>query len=949
MLMKKLFTFFLALVAGVGTAFGWDNRVDGIYYNFDINTKSASVASWTMNTITGEKYTDHVAIPDTVRFNGITYRVTAIESNAFHDCQNLVRVDLGKNISKVGEYAFTNCTSLVSVYCRNTTPPTCSENAFNKVDFTYATLYVPFNCESAYKKAEGWNIFGSKIKSYQLGAGTCGKQGDNLTWEVDINGQLTISGKGDMADYDNVNLSPWAKAGLENAIERIRIFYGVTGIGNYAFAYCKKIKEIYPEGSIKRIGVGAFSNCTSMIAAGLGDGVTIGDNAFEGCTALIDVELYAGENATTIGEYAFKGCKSLSYVKFPDNITTIGDYAFSGCSKLTSIQLGKEIRSLNNTVFENCPLKSVSITSNAFVSKNSSGINTINKMVTVFGPDVQEYRIEEGITDIGSYAFEGCTGMTKIYLPSTLTEIRQGALQNCSALQSIVCDAVIPPACKGDVFKGVRKDISVEVPAQALEAYQEAEEWKDFFNTIVSNEIYAVLSKDGKTLTLYYDDQRASRDGMIYWASDMWAYALTTIVLDESMQNARPTNISEWFANFTKVTSIEHLDYLNTSEVTDMSFLFLNCYALKTLDVSRFDTKNVTNMSGMFDGCSALTELNVSGFDTRSVTKMTSMFNYCSNLTTLNLASFNTRNVMDIGGMFYYCSNLKTIYSYSDWSQSDQLTNSYNMFYGCTSLVGGYGTAYNENITDATYAHPDEYGNRGYFTKPLTTIYATLVDNEFTLYRDDQWLIRPGVATWWSAESGAESMFINDYTLITSVTLDESMNKARPITTDYWFYGMDQVTEIENLDFLNTENVTSMNAMFSGCSKLESLNLSNFNTEKVMYMASMFRNCSALTTIYCDDDWSTRAALEISDNMFTGCTSLIGGNGTAYDKNITDATYARPDEEGNPGYFTKTPVTAIGEIEASANQGEAQKIIRNGILYLLRDGKTYNALGQTVK
>ena len=211
--------------------------------------------------------------------------------------------------------------------------------------------------------------------------------------------------------------------------------------------------------------------------------------------------------------------------------------------------------------------------------------------------------------------------------------------------------------------------------------------------------LYGVKESDGKTLTLYYDDQRAIRGGEKNWA--MKYYENTTkVILDESVKEARPDNLEYWFADFNQLTEIEHLDYLNTSDVTNMNSLFLNCYALKSLDLSAFDTKKVESMGSMFGACTALKELNLNSLDVQKVT--------------------------DAWGMFKGCAALKTILCDKDWSeQLPSECDTEEMFEECTSLVGGKGTAYSEEHTDGAYARPDKGESKpGYFT--ASTVYYTV-------------------------------------------------------------------------------------------------------------------------------------------------------------------------------------------------------------------------------
>ena len=213
-------------------------------------------------------------------------------------------------------------------------------------------------------------------------------------------------------------------------------------------------------------------------------------------------------------------------------------------------------------------------------------------------------------------------------------------------------------------------------------------------------EAYACYTPSNTTLTFYYDSQRSSRTGTTYdlntddndpdWDTDGTNANVTKVVFDPSFAGARPTTTYDWFYYMQNLESITGMSYLNTSEVTDMRYMFQACSKLTSLDVSHFNTSKVINMSWLFG--------------------------YCYGLTSLDLSSFNTANVTEMKFMFYYCDELRTIYVGSGWSTA-AVTNSVNMFNNCTSLVGGKGTIYDANHIDKTYAHIDGGpSNPGYFT-----------------------------------------------------------------------------------------------------------------------------------------------------------------------------------------------------------------------------------------
>ena len=432
-----------------------------------------------------------------------------------------------------------------------------------------------------------------------------------------------------------------------------------------------------------------------------------------------------------------------------------------------------------------------------------------------------------------------------------------------------------------------------------------------------AQEAYANYTSSNTTLTFYYDNQRSSRSGTTYdlntsgngpgWESDGTNANVTKVVFDPSFADARPTTTRFWFFEMKNLQSIQGLRYLNTSQVTDMSWMFSNCTSLTAIDVAGFNTAKVTNMRGMF--------------------------NACWNLQGLDLTSFNTSKVTNMESMFFNCSNLRTVYVGSGWSTA-AVTASSNMFTNCTSLVGGNGTTYDANHTDAAYAHIDgnNYGP-GYFTIPINNeAYACYTyDNTLSFHCDR---IRSFRSTQtYDLNTGATNVAWNTdgtNTDVTQVVIDPSFANASPTSTYNWFFGMENLQSIQGLRHLNTNMVTNMGWMFSGCEQLnaidlsgfltsrvtnmsfmfwgctnlKSLDLTTFNTAKVTKMPSMFYGCNHLETIIVGDNWST-AAVTNSTDMFYNCTRLVGGQGTTYDANHIDKTYAHIDGgTSNPGYLT---------------------------------------------
>ena len=152
----------------------------------------------------------------------------------------------------------------------------------------------------------------------------------------------------------------------------------------------------------------------------------------------------------------------------------------------------------------------------------------------------------------------------------------------------------------------------------------------------------------------------------------------------ENLDTSQVTNMSWMFAECHKLTNLD-VSHWDTSQVTNMSRMFEHCHSLTSLDVSHWDTSQVTDMYLMFAGCDKLTSLDVSHFDTSQVTNMDCMFGDCKNLPSLDVSHFDTSRVTDMSWMFADCYSLASL----DLSHFDtsQVTNMYSMFQNCPSLT----------------------------------------------------------------------------------------------------------------------------------------------------------------------------------------------------------------------------------------------------------------------
>ena len=326
--------------------------------------------------------------------------------------------------------------------------------------------------------------------------------------------------------------------------------------------------------------------------------------------------------------------------------------------------------------------------------------------------------------------------------------------------------------------------------------------------------------------------------------------AIKNIVFDESFNTYAPTSLSGFFGGCETLETISGLEYLNTANVTDMSFMFHGCSALKSLDLTNFNTAKVTNMDNMFYRCSALTSLDLKNFNTANVEFMYYMFEGCSALESLNLTNFNTANVTNMYHMFYGCSALESL-NLTNFNTAN-VTDMNHMFYDCSALESLNLTNFNTaNVTDMSFMF-----------------------------------------------HGCSALKSLDLT---------NFNTAKVVYMDNMFYGCSALKSLDLTNF-NTAKVTYMNNMFYGCSDLTTIYASDkFDTDNVRNSLDMFTGCKSLkdysdsktdhTYAYCGPDGYFTPVFDYAEfDNATGTLTFRRGLSKpagAYDLNM---------ESNNPGW-----------------------------------------------
>ncbi len=689
---------------------------------------------------------------------------------------------------------------------------------------------------------------------------------------------------------------------------------------------------------------GMFLGCSSLATIDVSnfntEKVTNMNMMFYGCSnlATIDVSNFNTEKVTDMRSM-FAGCNGLTSLDVSNfNTENVTDMScmFSACSGLSTLEVSK--------------FKTENVTNICMMFRDCSNLTSL---------DVTNFNTEK-VTDM-SWMFAGCIGLTTLDITNFNTEkVTDMAymFNACCSLKNIFISGKWSTSsvtnsesmftgchnlyggkgthCEEDDIKYARIDGGETAPGYFTKSGETP--------YTPPSKTYALFDDNTNTLTLGYG--KYLPDGAIEidaaktdygWIASEAAYqdAVYSIIIDESFADYKPTTCYSWFCGLSNLTDIKGIENINTSNVTNMCYMFNYCPKLTAIDLTNFNTENVTDMNMMFSNCSSLTSL--------------------------DLSSFNTENVTDMGSMFCNCPNLETIYVGDKWS-TKSLTNDYYMFSNNSHLIGGKGTL--SGVGGSDFAHIDGgEDNPGYFTKKGDTkpefsiAMKTLPQTEFVFgepfnynnaevsliveNRKPQRIISANYSGYDNTKLGKQTITVEfsgltttyeisvvdkdaphaiydaksktmtfyygkhkeDATLIgcygynnitnpdaenaEKVVFDKSFANYKPTSCSNWFSGYSNITEIVDMEkYLNTGKVTDMTCMFYGCSSLKNLNLSNFNTEEVTNMKSLFYGCSKLETINLTN-FNTTNVLGM-DYMFCGCSSLTDIDVSGFDtRNVT--------------------------------------------------------------
>ncbi len=251
----------------------------------------------------------------------------------------------------------------------------------------------------------------SLLTSGTVLAASSGKCGDNITWTLDDDGNLVLTGSGPMGDY-LYGRGPWKDC--ENLIKTVSIGDGITSIGDYTFQGCSGLTSVVIPNSVTSIGNSAFYKCSNLTSIVIPSSVTsIEDGAFMYCRSLTSVVIPS--SVTSIGNSVFSGCSSLTSIKIPNLVKSIGNSAFSGCSSLAIVEMPNSVTSIGNSAFSGCSSLAIAEIPSSVTSIGNSAFSGCSSLTSV--------EIPNSVTSIGNWTFSSCRNLTSVSIPSSVTSI----------------------------------------------------------------------------------------------------------------------------------------------------------------------------------------------------------------------------------------------------------------------------------------------------------------------------------------------------------------------------------------------------------------------------------------------------------------------------------------------------------------------------------------------
>ena len=885
--------------------------------------------------------------------------ITRIGKYAFYRC-NLSSIIIPSTIISIGRNAFTNCYPLTSISVKSANPNYDSRNNCNAIIETSTNTLIAgcqntvipnsvtsigecafYNCDSLVSVVIPNSVTSIGNEAFY----SC----DSLVSIVIPNSVTSIG--------DNA-------FGGCRSLTSITIPESVTSIGDYAFYRCSSLTSITIPESVTSIGRSVFQDCSSLSSITVEEGNVTYDSR-NNCNAIIETAtntLTTGCNntvipngVTSIGDNAFAYCSSLTSITIPNSVTSIGDNAFGSCRSLTSITIPESVTSIGGYAFDGCPIVKSRFTNNSsldeeennywgakIIDQEIDGLYIRNDTVIGCNRNITSVTIPDGVTTIGHSALYGCTSLTSVVIPNSVTSLEQSAFNGCTSLKSISIPNSVTSI--GDyAFYGCSSLTSIKLPNSITKiANSTFYDCSSLASMVVPSGVTHIgQSAFNNCISLSSISIPNGVTDIDGWAFSR-CYELSDIQLPKSLKNLGQNAF--WGCRSLKsielpegITNLGHYTFSGCSSLTTISIpnsvtnigtsAFYECTSLKSINLPENLTDinectfmrceslssitipdKVRNIGVMaFWGCSSLVSVVIG----KNVTNIEELAFYCCKLLKITIPSsvlkvgiraFNScdnlssvilsEGVRNIGEeAFNACSALKSIMIPSSMIKIDE-----GAFNNCTFAKDNFVNQSTLNEVDHDYwgakIIETEEENNGLFIKDNVvvgcrkSVKSVSIPNSITAIAD---------SAFWDCS-------------LTSITIPTSVKSIGK----YAFANCDSLRSITipyGVKIIETST-------FVDCHSLASITLPNSVTN-IGVMA--FYSCIGLTSITIPNSTTS-----IESSAFSGCSSLVAitipknvvniGNGVFSFCRSLKSIVVR---SGNPNYDSRNNCNAI--IETATN------------------------------